>query len=317
MRLDRRKLAQVGLIWEGRLGPSGFRRLIAHFGGPPEALEATAEQLSAPGLRLEAEQVAAIVRLRDRLGAVEEQLEALHDARIAVFCDYDEGYPAILRELESAPPVLSVAGRLMPFDDPAVAIVGTRTPTDGGVGMARELGRAFAARECTVVSGLALGCDTGAHVGALAGGGRTIAVLGGGIRAIQPRENLELAREIAERGAIISELAPMAEPTTARLMARNRLTSGLARGVIVVQAAAEGGAMRTAELAERQGRLVYAVQWPTSGGRTVGNEKLLREGAAPIMGAADAAAVCEALFVNKQEQRRRRAEPPQQLGLFG
>ncbi len=312
-----RKLVQIALMWAGKLGPAGFRRLVAYFGGVLEVLSASEQELSAPGLRLEADQVRAILDLEDQLTKVEAQWQVLADEHIAVLCDFETEYPAILHDLRNRPPVVCMAGRIVPLDDPAVNIVGTRSPTQDGLEMARALGRAFAEHDCTVVSGLARGCDTATHTGALEGGGRTIAVLGSGIRTIRPTENIELARQIAERGSIISEQPPEVEPSVARLMARNRLQSVLARGTIVVQSGAEGGSINTAASALKQGRLLYAVEWRQRIEKTVGNNKLLDGEAAPVRGVQDVPHICEALFVHKQKLMRQRAAAEGQMKLFG
>ena len=238
---SQRRLAQIALMWGGRLGPMAYRRVVGHFGSPQAALAGTWEELALPSLRLDPEQIESILSRAQDLDHVRRVLARLAEQNLAVLCDWEPDYPAILREMNDAPPVLCRAGRLLPRDEPAVAIVGTRTPTPEGRQMAEALGRACAAEGITVVSGLALGCDTGAHVGALDGGGRTIAVLGSGILAISPRQNLDLAREIAEQGAVLSEAAPGAQPSAPRLLARNRLQVGLAQAVIVVQAGPSGG----------------------------------------------------------------------------
>lgn len=290
-----KKVRSVALAWGARLGPSGFRRVVSHFGSTLEVIEATPAELAHPGLRLSSEQIAAIAGLRLRLEYFAHELERLQQERISVFCDWEEGFPRILLDLRNPPVVICVAGSILPHDEPAVGIIGTRTPTDDGSRMARSLGRAFGRIGTTVVSGLARGCDTAAHEGALEGGGRTLAVLGSGIRVITPRENLALARRVFERGAVISEQPPSAEADTPTLMARNRLTSGLSRGIIVVQSRARGGAMATAKHATDQGRLLYAVQWDEPGEWAEGTAELLEHGAEPVRGPQDVEAIRLAL----------------------
>ncbi len=310
------RLAQIGLMWAGNLGPAGFRRLVGHFGSAAAVLGASADELAKPSLRLEAHQVEAIGGLDELLPQIEEQIEALAEQNVVVVCDFESGYPQILLGIPNPPVVLCIAGRVLPVDDPAVAIVGTRSPTDEGYQMAHELGRAFAGQKITVVGGLASGCDTGGHTGALAGGGRTIAILGSGITIIYPEQNRELAWQIAEQGAIISEAPPNAEPSVARLMARNRLQSGLARAVIVVESSERGGAMQTANNARRQGRLVCAVQWAQPHERCTGNARLLADGALPITGPEQAAGVAENLYLHKQKMQRQQATAATQQRLF-
>ena len=311
-----KRLAQIALMWYGGIGPAGFRRLIGHFGDAPAVLSALEQGLALPSLRLDTKQITAISALRDKLGEVEEQLDELGDQNIQVVCDFEVGYPEILPGIPNPPPVLCSAGRILPIDDPAVAIVGTRSPSEAGYQMAHDLAAALAQRNITVVSGLALGCDTGAHRGALDGGGRTLAVLGSGILVIHPRANAELAREIAERGAVISEQAPTAAPLTPHLMARNRLQSGLSRAVIVIESAESGGAMRTAEIAQRQGRLVYAVQWSQSTEKSRGPANLVAAGARPIVGPEQVNELVDALYLHR-EQMHREAAVESRRQLFG
>ncbi len=307
-----RRLAQIAVMWHGAIGPAGFRRLLGHFSDAPATMAATEDELSVPSLRLDAEQIGAISQLASRLGEVEEQLDQLHGQNIHVICDFESEYPQSLRDIGNPSPVLCIAGRLLPVDEPAVAIVGTRSPSEEGFQMARKLGAALAEQKITVVSGLALGCDTGAHQGALSGGGRTIAVLGSGILVIHPHGNLELAREIAEHGAVISEQPPTAEPSVGRLMARNRLQSGLSRAIIVVESGESGGSMETVKTARRQGRLVCAVDWPQVTAKRTGNRKLLAEGARPISGPEQVAGLVTALYFHEQQRHSEQTTESQQ-----
>lgn len=187
----------------------------------------------------------------------------------------EEEYPVNLRQISSAPPLLFVRGEILPGDEAAVAIVGTRKATPKSLKLAHALGKEMAERGLTVVSGLAIGIDTAAHRGALESAeGRTLAVLGSGLKAIHPKRNLPLAETITQRGAVLSELRPDTRVRGPQLMARDRITSGLAKGVIVVEAQVESGSTDTAKRAQRQGRLLLAV--PGS----PGNDALIAEGAA-------------------------------------
>jgi len=308
------RLAQIAVMWHGAIGPAGFRRLLGHFGDAPAIMAASEDELSVPSLRLNAEQIDAISQLASRFGEVEEQLDQLRDQNIQVICDFESEYPESLRDIGNPSPVLCVAGRLLPVDEPAVAIVGTRSPSKEGFQMARKLGAALAEQNVTVVSGLALGCDTGGHEGALSAGGRTIAVLGSGILVIHPHSNLDLAREIAEHGAVISEQPPTAEPSVGRLMARNRLQSSLSRAIIVVESGESGGAVETAKSARRQGRLVCAVDWPQITAKRIGNRKLLTEGTRPISSPEQIAGLVTAIYFHQQQpEREQTGESQQQL----
>lgn len=311
-----RRLAQIALLWQGNLGPMGFRRLVAHFGDPETALHASADELSFPSLRLDPAQVEAIAGPAQDLESLEQELEELDRQNIAVRCDFESEYPRILLEMRDRPPVLCIAGRLLAVDEPAVAIVGTRQPTAEGRERARRIAQGFAAEGVTVVSGLARGCDTAAHEGALSSGGRTLAVLGSGITIVSPRQNLELARRIATSGAVLSELPPRAMPSTARLLARNRLQVSLSQAVVVVQAGPSGGSMRTVERAFRMNRLVYAVRWPAGEPKAAGNYRLLNEGARGLGEAKDIPNLVRELYVQQERSRRERAVAKTQMRLF-
>jgi DNA processing protein len=211
------------------------------------------------------------------LETLEAELLSLQEQGIELLTWEDEQFPARLRELPDAPLVLFMRGALAAADERAVAIVGTRAPSTAGQKLAATLGRELAARGLTVVSGLALGTDTAAHLGALeAAGGRTLAVLGSGLGVIHPRENAQLAERIVGRGALVSELHPNTRPRGPQLMARDRIVSGLSRAVIVVEASEESGSLDTAARAKKQGRLVFAL--PGS----PGTEQLLAAGACCI-----------------------------------
>jgi DNA processing protein len=202
-------------------------------------------------------------------------LYSLSEEGVAVLTLDDDAYPALLKQIGDAPPVLFVRGAFAKSDARAVAIVGTREPTERGVRIAHDLAHGLSARGFSIVSGLARGIDTAVHRGALDAKGRTLVVLGSGIRVIHPRENASLADEIANgRGALLSELHPSAPPSGPNLMARDRVTSGLARGVIVVEAAKASGSLDTAKRASKQKRRVFAVR-----GGGAGADELIDAGA--------------------------------------
>lgn len=256
------------------LGSVTARKLLEQFGDVESVFTAPPEQLTAVPRMTET----MVELLRSvSFDQVEQELYALQEQDIEVLTWDDARFPARLRELSDAPLVLFAYGRLKREDEKAVAIVGTRSPSNASVETAARLARELALRGLTIVSGLALGIDTAAHRGALdAGDGRTLAVLGSGIRVIHPRENTELAARIAEHGALLSELSPDAPPRGPQLMARDRIVSGLSRAVIVVEAGSKSGSLNTAERARKQGRLVIAV--PGS----PGTDGLIRGGAEPL-----------------------------------
>ena len=190
----------------------------------------------------------------------------------------DAAYPAALMALTPAPE-LWLQGTVVPDDALAVAIVGARRASAYGLEVAERLASDLAARGVTIVSGLARGIDTAAHRGALAAGGRTIAVLGAGIDVVYPPENVALAREVAAHGALLTQFAPGMPPLPQNFPTRNRTLAALALGVVVVEAAERSGSLITAGFAGDLGREVFAVPGkitsPTSGGA----HKLLRDGA--------------------------------------
>ena len=189
------------------------------------------------------------------------------------------GYPDRLRQIPDPPIVLWVKGTVESLNAPAVAIVGSRAATPTGVSVATRLGRELAEAGLVVVSGMARGVDAAAHRGALDAGGRTVAVLGSGADVIYPREHAAIAQQIAERGAIVSELAPGTPPLAANFPLRNRIISGLARAVVVVEASDKSGSLITARAALEQGRDVLAVPGNVISGRHRGCHALIKDGA--------------------------------------
>src|SRR5690606_17124888 len=179
----------------------------------------------------------------------------------AKICSLDDSfYPRRLAEIADAPPMFYFKGELLPQDEQAIAMVGTRRASAYGRTSATALALSLARAGITIVSGLAVGIDTLAHQAALDAGGRTLAVLGNGIDTIYPKQNEALAKSIVERGqgAIISEYPPRTHPIAKHFPARNRIISGLSLGVLVVEAPASSGALLTASIAAEQGREIFA-----------------------------------------------------------
>jgi DNA processing protein len=258
------------------IGGVTARKLIERFGDIEAVFEAAPEELIEIPRVTEAMSAQILAAPIEQL---ESELLSLNDEGIDLLTWDDARFPDRLRPLLDAPMVLFMRGSLKRTDDNAVAIVGTREPTRGAVELAHTIGRELAARDLTVVSGLALGIDTAGHRGAIETG-RTIAVLGSGIRFIHPKENAELAEQISGCGAILSELHPNTPPKGPNLMARDRLISGLSRAVIVIEAGEKSGSLDTAAKAKKQGRIVYAV--PGS----AGTDLLITNGARAINPAA-------------------------------
>jgi DNA processing protein len=215
------------------------------------------------------------------------ELAAIERLQVTVLTIQDPRYPPPLKEIYDPPPVLFCRGELRTIDAAAVAVVGTRAPSQYGRMVAEQFGRELAEAGLTVVSGMARGVDTCAHRGALAGKGRTIAVLGSGVDVLYPWENAKLAERVIADGAILSE-SPMGSPPDAwRFPARNRIISGLSRGVLVVEASKGSGALITAANAVDQNREVFAIPNMIDNVRGQGPHELIKDGAKLVESLAD------------------------------
>lgn len=267
------------------LGPRLTAAILERFGSAAAALRATPEQLrEVPhiGAKL-ADQIHRALPELDvdaELGLMEQ-----HDVHLLVQRSPD--YPAALATIGDAPQLLYIRGALTPADANAVALVGSRHCTSYGRRVAQRLAKDLARRGYTVVSGLARGIDAAAHRGALEAGGRTVAVLAGGLARIYPPEHAELASDVAGSGALLSEAAMRMEPLAVLFPGRNRLISGLSRAVIVVEAADRSGALITAREAGEQGRAVFAVPGPVDSPTSRGTHELIRKGAVLVRDAED------------------------------
>lgn len=245
--------------------------------GTPEAVLAAGSNKPAAALGLRpSESIRLAAAARQDYAAELDTLARLR-ARVITIRDYD--YPTNLRQLYDPPLVLYVRGTLLPQDERAVAVVGTRRVTPYGRLVSETLGRDLARNGVTVVSGLAVGADAAAHRGALSVGGRTIGVLACGIDVPYPRETMELREQAVACGAVISETPPGTPARKERFHARNRLISGLVLGVIVTEAPERSGALITANLAANQGRQVFAVPGSINSEYSKGTHALLRDGA--------------------------------------
>lgn len=195
----------------------------------------------------------------------------------------DEEYPELLKKIRGYPKRLYHEGRLDLLRGRCVAVVGSRTTTAYGRNTARQVARLLAENGITVVSGMAAGIDTCAHEAALEAGGDTIAVLGCGTDICYPKENLSLMRRIKRNGLVISEYGPGTEPVAYNFPQRNRIISGLSEITIVIQARNQSGSLITAELASEQGREVCAIPGNIDSQYNLGTNKLIQEGATPIV----------------------------------
>lgn len=268
--------AWVALSLVERLGGKTLDALVRHFGYDPRAvLAADSDQLQQ--VRGVGPRLAAQIRAVD-LAAVERDIPAWQQAGVRVVPVDAREYPARLRALDDAPPTLFIRGGWRASWTRSAAIVGTRRPSAAGLALAQNLASEMAARGYMIVSGLALGIDAAAHLGALAvPEGFTLAALGCGVLEVYPPANRPLAEAVARRGALVSELHPMAAPGSSALVARNRIITGLSDAVIVIETEPDGGAMHAARFALAQGRRLFAADLPAEG-----NRALLQAGAGVI-----------------------------------
>jgi DNA processing protein len=262
------------------IGPARLRALLDFFGGIQEAWHADAASLTDVGL--DRRSISNLLMARKSMDLAGE-LDRLEQAGVHVLTWDSEDYPINLRNIYDPPPVIYVKGELLPEDDWAVAMVGTRHATVYGKEAARHLATGLAQNGVTVVSGLAAGIDAVAHQAALEAGGRTLAVLGSGVDVIYPEQNRRLAEQLVQQGALISEYPLGTKPERTNFPPRNRLISGLSLGTVVVEAGARSGALITADFATEQGRDVFAVPGSIFQRSCEGANRLIRDGAKPVL----------------------------------
>jgi DNA processing protein len=259
------------------VGPRTRQALLARFGSSEAVLRAAPSELrTVPGVGPKLAEK--IVTARDQVD-VDAELELCRMHGVAIVTESDERYPRLLREIHDPPAVLFVKGNLDPGDGLAIAIVGTRHATPYGLKQAERLAGSLARAGLTIVSGLARGIDAAAHRGALGAGGRTLAVLGGGVLNVYPPEHEQLAAAVAGQGALLSEAPTRAAPLSGTFPQRNRIISGLALGSLIVEAPDRSGALITARHAMEQGREVFAVPGRVDGRTACGCHRLIRDGA--------------------------------------
>lgn len=268
--------AWVALSLSRHIGGKTLRNLLAYFDHDLNAIltadETTLQEVHGIGAK-----IATMIQALD-VESVQRAIQHWQQAGVSIIPWDDPAYPSPLKSLEDAPPTLFMRGDNRLGWGNSAAIIGTRRPTPAARHIALRLGACLAEMGYTVISGLAVGIDTAGHQGALSNpDGYTAAVLGSGVLNIYPLENVALAGQIIQRGLLISEVHPYLTANAPRLVARNRLISGLSRHIIVVETAADGGAMYAARFAQAQGHPVHAVDLPASG-----NQQLIQDGAGVI-----------------------------------
>ena len=257
------------------IGSIKYKALISHFKSPDEIFKADSVELckvDGIGKKL----ADAIVRFDD-FKAVEAELEKAERGNINIIKYLD--YPSRLREVNDAPPILYIKGELSESDENAFSIVGARSASVENLAFAEEIGSKIASRGVTVVSGMALGIDSAAHRGALKSGGRTIAVLGSGVDVCYPYSSKDLYDRIADTGAVISEFRLGTAPNRENFPKRNRIISGMSKGLLVVEANTDSGSLITANCAIKQRRKLFAVPGDIRKSKAKGTNSLIKKGA--------------------------------------
>ena len=258
--------ARIRLLRSPNIGPVSYRQLIARFGSAVAALDALPDLASrgrGPYRPASAQ-------------SIEQEIAAVRRAGARYLFHDQPDYPALLAELDSAPPILTCRGRLALASAPCVALVGARNASAAAVKLARDFGSGLAEAGFTVVSGLARGIDGAAHEGAFPA---TIGVIASGIDITYPPQHTDLQERIAAEALLIAEQPPGTEPRGRHFPSRNRIIAGLASGTLVIEAAPQSGSLITARLAGEAGREVMAIPGSPLDGRALGCNQLIREGA--------------------------------------
>ncbi|HEV7215613.1 MAG TPA: DNA-processing protein DprA [Chloroflexota bacterium] len=277
---DAERAHWVALLRVSGLGPVKFGRLLEGFGSATGAWQAASSELRAAGL--DARTIEALLAFRrghdPLLGFARFAQHGIEAVTLL-----DAQYPPLLKEIYAPPPVLFLRGTVLPDDQLALAVVGTRGATAYGRLVTERFVAELVEHGVTIVSGLALGIDAVAHRAALQHGGRTIAVLGSGVDTIYPSNHRGLADSILRNGALLSEYAPGTKPERDNFPARNRLIAGMTRGTLVVEAGEVSGALITVRMALEQNREVFAVPGNVTSAASVGTNALLRAGEAKLV----------------------------------
>jgi DNA processing protein len=286
--------ARIRLLRSPNIGPVSYRQLLARFGTASAALDALPDLASrgrGPYRPAGAEMI-------------EREVAAVRQAGARYLFHDQADYPALLAELDSAPPILTCRGNLALASQPCVALVGARNASAAAVKLAREFAAALAEAGFTVVSGLARGIDGAAHEGAFP---QTIGVIASGIDIAYPPQHADLQERIAQEALLIAEQPPGTEPRGRHFPSRNRIIAGLASGTLVVEAAPQSGSLITARLAGEAGREVMAIPGSPLDSRSLGCNQLIREGAVLVQSPEDVIELLES-FTGEARSRFRVAE---------
>ncbi|MEI7841407.1 MAG: DNA-processing protein DprA [Gallionellaceae bacterium] len=283
MALDSTLASWLALSQIPGLGAEGLRKLLQTFGSPNAVFTAPAAEIR----RL----VNPAIAQHISLGIIEENLflteQWLSDPINHIVTIADESYPQQLLNTQDPPFLLFIKGRLDLLNKPSLAIVGSRNATPQGIRNAEAFAQSLSELGFCIISGMALGIDTSAHLGGLKGQGSSIAVIGTGLDRVYPATNKELAHQLAMHGTIISELPLGTPPLPANFPRRNRIISGLSQGCLIVEASLQSGSLITARLALEQGREVFAIPGSIHSPQTKGCHALIKQGAKLVENAQD------------------------------
>jgi DNA processing protein len=274
------------------IGANRVRTLVSHFGSPTVVLEAPVRAIiEVDGFSKKLAYTIVQFVKSDQFDIAKEyaehQLSRMNKNEGHIVTFWDKHYPDALKKIYDPPPFLFYRGEFRDEDKYAIAIVGTRSPSEYGIGMAEKFSQELSRLGITVVSGLARGVDTIAHSSTVKAGGRTLAVIGSGIDVIYPPENKALSERVAKSGAVLSEYAMGAKPDAANFPKRNRIISGLALGTVIIETDINGGAMITASTALDQNREVFALPGHVTSKRSRGCNALIKEGRAKLVESTD------------------------------
>jgi len=270
----------VGFNIVQQIGPVRVRRLLSHFGDLATAWHASTVELQGVGLNRRA--LENLLSTRNQID-LDAEMEKIERAGVKVLTVESPGYPPRLLHIQNPPSVLYVKGTILPQDEWAVAVVGTRRATTYGKEVTRRIAGNLARNGVTIISGLARGIDSIAHKAALEAGGRTIAVLGCGIDIVYPPENARLARNIADHGALVSEYCLGTKPEGKNFPPRNRIISGMSLGTLVTEAGLRSGALITSDYALEQCRETFAVPGSVFKASCAGTNSLIQRGEAKLV----------------------------------
>lgn len=274
--------ALIGLNMIPTLKPLYFKKLLDYFQKPSYIFKASVNEL---GNLLDEETAKKIVSFKEE--EIKKEIDLIKKYKLKIITLKDKDYPLNLKSISDPPVVLYVKGKLQQKDILSIAIVGSRQASFYGLECSYRFAYSLAELGITVVSGMAKGIDTQAHRGALKAKGRTIAVMGSGFSFIYPKENIALVDEIASCGAVLTEFPCNTEPFAFNFPRRNRIISGLALGVLVVEAGKKSGALITANFALEENREVFCIPGRFDSPNSLGTHQLIKEGAKLVCGIED------------------------------